>query len=103
MPQMCRISAAIFGGKDAAGKRHICGSDKLDKQEKSNHHRDIMQGTPGGDACRAHDVVRTRSRAERDVPSVGRCSAHVSVRSCALQRPLVRTTGSSRAHELHYL
>jgi len=103
MSQKCRKSAAFLPHFRRMSWRQECGDDKLDKQGKSNDPHDIMQGSTGGDACSAHDVVRPRSRALRGLRTTAPAGAHYSARWCALQRPLVRTTGYAGAHQAHRL
>ena len=63
-----------------------------------NPHRENIEGSPDGDASRAHQRVRTWSLAHDAVVTGRRSSAHCSVRQCPLENPPVGTGESAGAH-----
>ena len=65
---------------------------------KMNTHRENIEGSPDGDAARAHRRVCTWSSADGAVVTGRRSSAHCSVRQWALENPPVGTGESAGAH-----
>ena len=63
-----------------------------------NPHRENIEGSPDGDAARAHQRVRTSASADGAVVTGRRSSAHCSVRQWALENPPVGTGESAGAH-----
>ena len=63
-----------------------------------NPHRENVEGSPDGDASRAHRRVRTWASANCAVVTGRRSSAHCSVRQWALENPPVGTGESAGAH-----
>ena len=76
----------------------LFNNSENDKRIKLNSRRENIEGSPDGDASRAHRRVCTWASANGAVVTGRRSSAHCSVRQCPLENPPVGTGESAGAH-----